>query len=69
MWWKGRTKADGWPIVVKNATTKGLLTPAEAHKDKIHKRTGIEVVFTQSIIEYCIHGETCVLSNNYFVQG
>jgi hypothetical protein len=21
---------------------------------------GIEVVFTQSIIEYCIHGETCV---------
>ena len=37
-----------------------LLTPVEAHRDKIRKRTGIEVVFTQSIIEYHIHGETCV---------
>ena len=37
-----------------------LLTPVEAHRDKIHKRTGIEVVFTRSIIEYRIHGETCV---------
>ena len=45
-----------------------VLTPVEAHRDKIRKRTGIEVVFTQSIIEYHIHGETCVLSNK-FVQG
>jgi len=46
-----------------------LLTPVVAFRDKIHKRTGIEVVFTQSIIEYRIHGKTCVLSNNKFVQG
>ena len=39
-----------------------VLTPVVAHKDKIRKRTGIEVVFTQSIIEYRIHRETCVLS-------
>ena len=39
---------------------ENLLTPVEAHKDKIRKRTGIEVVFTRSIIEYRIHGETCV---------
>jgi hypothetical protein len=31
-----------------------------AHRDKIHKRTGIEVFFTQSIIEYRIHREMCV---------
>jgi hypothetical protein len=35
-------------------------TPVEAHKDKNCKRMGIEVVFTWSIIEYCIHRETCV---------
>jgi hypothetical protein len=31
-----------------------------AHRDKIRKRMGIEVVFTWSIIEYRIHRETCV---------
>jgi hypothetical protein len=41
-----------------------MLTPVEAHRDKIRKRTSIKVVFTQSIIEYRIHGEMCVLSNN-----
>jgi hypothetical protein len=39
-----------------------LLTPVEAHRDKIRKRTGIDVVFTRSIIKYRIHGKTCVLS-------
>ena len=39
---------------------ENLLTPMEAHKDKINKRMGIEVVFTRSIIEYRIHWETCV---------
>ena len=39
---------------------ENLLTPVEAHIDKIRKRTCIEVVFTQSIIEYHIHRETCV---------
>jgi hypothetical protein len=43
---------------------KGVLTPVVAHRDKTHKRTGIKVFFTQSIIDYHIHGETCVLSNN-----
>jgi hypothetical protein len=33
-----------------------------AHRDKIRKRTGIDVVFTRSIIKYRIHGKTCVLS-------
>jgi len=37
-----------------------MLTPMEAHRDKIRKCMGIEVVFTQSIIEYRIHGETCL---------
>ena len=39
---------------------ENLLTPMEAHRDKICKRTRIEVVFTRSIIEYRIHRETCV---------
>ena len=43
---------------------QGVLTPVEAHRDKIHKRTGIEVVFTRSIIEYRIHKETCVCRLN-----
>jgi hypothetical protein len=34
----------------------------ETHRDKIRKRIGIKVVFTQSIIEYRTHRETCVLS-------
>ena len=46
------------------STTTLLLTPVEAHRDKIHKHTGIEVVFTQSIIEYRIHRETCVCCLN-----
>ena len=37
-----------------------VLTPMEAHRDKIHKRIGIKVVFTQSIIEYRFHMEMCV---------
>jgi hypothetical protein len=37
-----------------------LLTTVEAHRDKIHKHMGIEVVFTRSIIEYRINRETCV---------
>ena len=43
---------------------KLILTPMEAHRDKIRKRTGIEVVFTRSIIEYHIHRETCVCCLN-----
>ena len=41
-----------------------LLTPVVAYRDKIHKRTGIEVVFTQSIIEYRINREMCVCRLN-----
>ena len=41
-----------------------LLTPVEAHRDKIHKRMGIELVFTRSIIVYRIHKETCVCRLN-----
>jgi hypothetical protein len=41
-----------------------VLTPVVAHIDKIHNRMGIEVVFTQSIIEYRIHRETCVCCLN-----
>ena len=47
-------------IVSLATAPENLLTPLEAHRDKIHKRTGIKVVFTQSIIEYRIHEETCV---------
>ena len=35
-----------------------MLTPMEAHRDKIRKCMGIEAVFTKSIIEYHIHDET-----------
>ena len=38
---------------------RGVLTPVEAHRDKIHKRMDIEVVFIRSIIDYRIYGETC----------
>jgi hypothetical protein len=40
---------------------ENLLTPVVAHRDKIRKRTGIEIVFTRSIIIVST-GETCVLS-------
>jgi len=36
---------------------QGVLTPVEAHRDKIHKRMDIEVVFIRSIIEYRIYGK------------
>jgi len=36
---------------------RGVLTPVEAHRDKIHKRMDIEVVFIRSIIEYRIYGK------------
>jgi hypothetical protein len=45
-------------------TPENLLTPVEAHRDKILKRMGIEVVFTRIIIEYRIHRETCVCRLN-----
>jgi hypothetical protein len=34
----------------------------EAHRDNIHKRTGIQVVFTWKYSKYRIHRETCVSS-------
>ena len=50
----------GFKIFIPERGEISLLTPAVPHIDKIHKRMGIKVVFTQSIIEYHIHGETCV---------
>jgi hypothetical protein len=41
---------------------ENLLTPVEAHRDKIRKHMGIEVVFTRKYSKYHIHRETCVLS-------
>ena len=43
---------------------ENLLTPVVAHRDKIRKRMGIEVVFTRTIIEYRIHREMCVCHLN-----
>ena len=58
---QGQTWFDEITVTVSLATAlENLLTPMEAHRDKICKRTCIEVVFTRSIIEYRIHGETCV---------
>jgi hypothetical protein len=56
-----------WPqadVAMEAEWGRLVLTPVEAHRDKIRKRMCIEVVFTRSIIEYRIYGETCVLSNN-----
>ena len=58
---QGQTWFDEITVTVSLATAlENLLTPMEAHRDKIPKHTGIEVVFTRSIIEYRIHGEECV---------
>jgi hypothetical protein len=65
-----KTRFQVWSLcperscVVARAAS-ALLTPVEAYRDKIRKRTGIEVIFTRSIIEYRIHGKTCVLSNKF----
>jgi hypothetical protein len=58
-----------WDVYVMTERVQSLLPIATCwhlwrHTETIRKRTGIEVVFTRSIIEYRIHRETCVCRLN-----